>query len=202
MSHLNVYMGSATQQATSVVTQTDQNCYEGGTGCFSIYGFEYKPGFDNAVRPQIPSRKGVSHFLSDAQYISWISDSKLAWTMLSAGVGADPLVEISARPISQEPMVCSVRAELYGSIAKHPFQYIILNLGISESFGFVDVEHLPFPAHMKVDYIRVYQPVGEENIGCDPQDFPTQDYINQYADAYANPNLTTWVDDFHQTIPR
>lgn len=73
---------------------------------------------------------------------------------------------------------------------------------MSENFGFVDLEHLPFPVHMKVDYIRVYQPAGEENIGCDPQDFPTQAYINQYIDAYTNPNLTTWVDDYHQTVPR
>jgi len=112
MSRLNVYMGSITQQATSVVTQTNQNCYEGGTGCFSIYGFEYKPGFDSAVRPQFPWWKSVNYCLCDTQYISWVSDSKLAWTMLAAGVGVDPLVEISARPISQEPMVCSVRAEL------------------------------------------------------------------------------------------
>lgn len=29
----------------------DQNCYEAppGTGCFSVYGIEYKPGFDDAV---------------------------------------------------------------------------------------------------------------------------------------------------------
>lgn len=49
VSHPNEFIGGPTQQATSVVTQTDQNCYEGGTGCFSVYGFEYKPGFDDAV---------------------------------------------------------------------------------------------------------------------------------------------------------
>lgn len=54
-SYLNQFIGSATQQATSVVTQTDQNCYEDGTGCFSIYGFEYEPGFDNAVRLHVAS---------------------------------------------------------------------------------------------------------------------------------------------------
>jgi len=88
------------------------------------------------------------------------------------------------------------------SYIEHPFQYIIVNLGMSKSFGDVDLEHLPFPVHMKVDYIRVYQPKGEENIGCEPPDFPTQAYINQYIEAYSNPNLTTWVDDYHQTMPR
>jgi len=73
---------------------------------------------------------------------------------------------------------------------------------MSEGFGAVDFDHLPFPVDMKVDYIRVYQPQGEENIGCEPPDFPTQAYIDQYIDAYTNPNLTTWVDDYHQTVPR
>lgn len=49
ISRQNSFIGSVTQQATSVVTNTDQNCYEDVLGCFSIYGFEYVPGFDNAV---------------------------------------------------------------------------------------------------------------------------------------------------------
>lgn len=53
ISQPNDFIGGPTQQATSVITQTDQNCYEGSTGCFSVYGFEYKPGFDDAVCPQI-----------------------------------------------------------------------------------------------------------------------------------------------------
>ncbi|KAK7462970.1 hypothetical protein VKT23_007551 [Stygiomarasmius scandens] len=41
----NTYHGAVYQEATSVVTDTDSDCYElGGTGCFSVYGFEYKPG--------------------------------------------------------------------------------------------------------------------------------------------------------------
>jgi len=34
---------------------------------------------------------------------------------------------------------------------------------------------------MSIDYIRVYQPRDAINIGCDPHDFPTQDYINVYV---------------------
>ena len=44
-------MGGVFQQAVSSVTETDQNCYELKKGCFSVYGFEYVPGFDDAVRP-------------------------------------------------------------------------------------------------------------------------------------------------------
>ena len=57
--------------------------------------------------------------------------------------------------------------------------YIIANLGMSENFGTVDLANLPFPAHLRIDYIRVYQPSGQKNIGCDPPDFPTAAYINQ-----------------------
>ena len=81
-------------------------------------------------------------------------------------------------------------------------QYIIMNLGMSYNFGPVDLDHLPFPVHMRVDYIRVYQPSGSINIGCDPANYPTAAYIEQFQEAYTNPNLTTWVDDFKQTIPK
>lgn len=36
----NSFTGSITQQATSVVTKTNQDCYELEQGYFSIYAFE------------------------------------------------------------------------------------------------------------------------------------------------------------------
>lgn len=59
ISNLNTFTGIVTQQATSIVTQTDQNCYEDGTECFSVYGFEYEPGFDDAVCPRIAQPKNT-----------------------------------------------------------------------------------------------------------------------------------------------
>jgi len=162
---LNTYTGGAYQQATSVVTQTNQLCYELLDNCFAIYGFEYQPGFDDA-------------------YISWISDDQIAWTIKAAGLAADTQTQIGARPVPQEPM------------------YILANLGMSTNFGVVDLEHLTFPTTLKLDYVRVYQYADSVNIGCDPPDFPTQAYINTYIEAYTNPNLTTWVDDFGQTVPK
>lgn len=50
---------------------------------------------------------------------------------------------------------------------------------MSTNFGTVDLEHLVFPAHLRVDYIRVYQRKDAINIGCDPKDFPTMTYINE-----------------------
>ncbi|GJE87669.1 glycoside hydrolase family 16 protein [Phanerochaete sordida] len=161
----NTYIGGAFQQATSGVTQTNQEAYELTGGQFSVYGFQYQPGFDGG-------------------YISWIANGKLAWTLKQPGMAADSRVEIGARPIPQEPM------------------YLIANLGMSRNFGEVDLDHLTFPTTMKIDYIRVYQDPDHINYGCDPDDFPTQAYINTYIEAYTNPNLTTWRNDFGQPFPK
>jgi hypothetical protein len=61
----------------------------------------------------------------------------------------------------------------------HPFQ-----LAISEAFETVDAAHLPTPARMLVDYVRVYQRKGQENIGCSPKNFPTESVCSY--DSYFN----------------
>ena len=59
-------------------------------------------------------------------------------------------------------------------------QYIIMNLGLSKNFVWnLDLTTLTFPAAMLVDWVRVYQPKGSTNIGCDPKNAPTMDYIEQ-----------------------
>ncbi len=47
---------------------------------------------------------------------------------------------------------------------------------------------------MLVDYVRVWQVEGEENIGCDPEHAPTAAYIEKHQEAYYNANLTTWTE--------
>ncbi|KAG1715994.1 hypothetical protein ID866_1159 [Astraeus odoratus] len=164
---LNPYKGGAFQQATSGVTQTNPSCYTGASGCFATYGYEYQPGYK-----------------SDGGYISWITNDQVAWTLDAGAMAADSLVEISDRPIPQEPM------------------YLIMNLAISTNFATVDFTDLEFPVTMRIDWVRVYQPKNAINIGCDPKDFPTAAYINEYIEAYSNPNLTTWRDDFGQPFPK
>ncbi|KAG1730800.1 glycoside hydrolase family 16 protein [Suillus occidentalis] len=173
VTQLNSYLGGVYQQSTSGVTNTnayqilDQNCYTQKTGCFSTYGYQYKPGYS-----------------ADGGYISWITNDVVGWTLDAGALVADPVTQISDRPIPQEPM------------------YLITNLGISENFQTVDFTNLIFPATMRIDWIRVYQPQGSINIGCDPKDFPTAAYINEYIEAYTNPNLTTWKNDFKQPFPK
>ncbi|KAI0744973.1 beta-glucan synthesis-associated protein [Earliella scabrosa] len=165
ISGLNDFKGGVYQQATSVVSATNQAAYEFSGYQYAVYGFQYKPGFGDA-------------------YIAWINGGKLAWRITQAGVGPDSISEINGRPVPQEPM------------------YLLVNLGMSPNFGFIDFEHILFPSKMRVDWIRVYQDPNMINIGCDPPDFPTKAYIDKYIRAYTNPDLTTWVDDFKQPIPK
>lgn len=81
-------------------------------------------------------------------------------------MGPDPVAKIGQRTISEEPM------------------YIILNLGISKNFGDVNFDELVFPAIMYVDWVRVYQPEGSINLGCDPKNRPTSNYIEHFKEAY------------------
>jgi hypothetical protein len=69
---------------------TNQDCYEYASSplaepCFSVYGFEYKPGLDG--------------------YIRWINDGKSAWTLQAAGMAANAEAEVGSRPVPYEPMV-------------------------------------------------------------------------------------------------
>ncbi|KAL4266529.1 SKN1/KRE6 family protein [Pleurotus pulmonarius] len=119
----------------------------------------------------------------DDAYITWINDGTPSWTIVARGMGLDTVAEIGPRPIPQEPM------------------YIIANLGFSLKFGPINFEQVTFPTTMAIDWIRVYQPVGKKNFGCDPADFPTASYIQAYPEAYANPNLTVW-SQYGQPMPK
>jgi beta-glucanase (GH16 family) len=125
----------------------------------------------------------VPGYTSNGGYISWITNDQVAWTLDASGMAADALTQIADRPIPQEPM------------------YLIANLGISPNFETPDFTALTFPTTMSIDWIRVYQPKNAINIGCDPKDFPTAAYINEYIEAYSNPNLTTW-EGYGQTFPK
>lgn len=109
-------------------------------------------------------------------YVQWVSDGKPAWKLNPAFVEPDPVSEIDSRPFPTEPM------------------YIIFNLGISQNFATPNWDKLAkyWPAVMSVDYVRVYQREDQYNVGCDPPDYPTQDFINRHLPAYMNANYTLW----------
>ncbi|EGF99707.1 family 16 glycoside hydrolase, partial [Melampsora larici-populina 98AG31] len=116
-------------------------------------------------------------------YQTWSIGDKPTWTLNNTGIGANSASMIGERLVSNEPM------------------YMILNLGISDTFVPVNKARLNFPAKMLIDYVRVYQPKGRKNVGCSPKDYPTEDYINRHLNAYLNVNITTWAQA-NQTFPK
>jgi hypothetical protein len=70
---------------------------------------------------------------------------------------------------------------------------LILNLGFSNSWTFIDWVNLRFPTVMRVDYVRWYQKKGEEMVTCDPPGFETTKYIKDHINAYTNPNFTVSI---------
>ncbi|KAJ4989663.1 hypothetical protein SVAN01_04880 [Stagonosporopsis vannaccii] len=112
-------------------------------------------------------------------YISWQVGDQMMFMMDGRAIG--PNGNIQARQISEEPMS------------------LILNLGISNSWTWIDWEHMKFPAVMRVDYVRWYQKKDEKKlVTCDPPGFETTSYIKEHMNAYTNPNFTQWDETGHK----
>ncbi|KAF7291349.1 GH16 domain-containing protein [Mycena indigotica] len=85
LSKQNSYSGGIWQQATSVVSTTNQDCYQLKSPCFAVHAFEYIPGYDDA-------------------YITWVTDNKVSWTMRGGAVGKNELAQIGPREVTREPL--------------------------------------------------------------------------------------------------
>lgn len=106
-------------------------------------------------------------------YISWFVGKEPAYTMY---VGAlSPNGNVGWRQISREPMS------------------MIFNLGISQSWSYISWDALVFPMVFEIDYVRIYQPKNNISVTCDPEDYPTYDYIKEHPVAYENINSTSWA---------
>ncbi|EGV62414.1 beta-glucan synthesis-associated [Yamadazyma tenuis ATCC 10573] len=78
-------------------------------------------------------------------------------------------------------------------ISKEPMS-IVMNFGLSNNWAYINWPSLIFPSELRIDYVRVYQPSDQKSVTCEPDDYPTQDYINDHLNAYQNVNLTSWTD--------
>lgn len=110
----------------------------------------------------------------DSGYITWHVGDEETWTLDARAIG--PNGNIGKRLIPEEPMS------------------IIANFGMSNSFAGVNLEGIlkQLPATMRIDYIRIYQDEDNQIVGCDPEGYPTTEYIRKHPEPYANPNITSW----------
>ncbi|CCG25571.1 Skn1 protein [Candida orthopsilosis Co 90-125] len=125
---------------------------------------------------------GYEYLNDDATgYITWFVGDDATFSMKSTAL--HPNGNVGWRQIPKEPIS------------------IIMNLGISNSWAYIDWPSLVFPSKMRVDYVRVYQPEDAVNMGCDPANYPTYDYIQQHLNIYQDMNLTTFEDGGY-TFPK
>ncbi|KAJ7094453.1 beta-glucan synthesis-associated [Mycena belliarum] len=163
---------------------TRANGYKGSAVQQAVSGVSHVPpeGFQGSGKQMITY--GFEYW-SDPKdpssgFITWQVNGSATSRMGATAVGPDQGADgsgVGQRLIPVEPMS------------------IILNLGMSMNWQTIDLASMVFPAEMLVDYVRVYQRDGEQNIGCNPPDFPTTDYINNHLEAYSNPNVTLWQWD-------
>ncbi|CCF56320.1 hypothetical protein KAFR_0B00200 [Kazachstania africana CBS 2517] len=108
----------------------------------------------------------------DDGYVRWFVGDTPTFTLYANAL--HPNGNIGWRRISKEPMS------------------MIINLGISNNWAYIDWQMIFFPVTMSVDYVRIYQPNDSISITCDPADYPTYDYIIDHPKAYENVNYTSW----------
>ena len=108
----------------------------------------------------------------DDGYCRWFVGDTPTFTVYSTAL--HPNGNVGWRRISKEPMS------------------IVMNLGISNNWAYIDWRMIFFPVTMSIDYVRLYQPPSAESITCDPEGYPTYDYIQNHLNVYSNANLTSW----------
>ncbi|MCJ1340753.1 hypothetical protein MMC09_006049 [Bachmanniomyces sp. S44760] len=106
--------------------------------------------------------------------ISWFVGNDMSYMMTGDAIG--PNGNIQHRIISEEPMA------------------VVLNMGFSTAWVNIEYGNLKFPTTMYVDYVRWYQRPDSVSVTCDPPGYETTAYIKEHADAYSNPNWTSWDD--------
>ncbi|KAK9249155.1 beta-glucan synthesis-associated [Lipomyces tetrasporus] len=109
---------------------------------------------------------------TESGYIEWEVGDERTYILYGQAIGENG--NIGARQISEEPMS------------------IILNLGLSNSWTYIDWPTIEFPRMMYIDYVRIYQLEGSEILTCDPEGYPTTEYISNHSAAYSNYNYTSW----------
>ncbi|KAG7086517.1 hypothetical protein E1B28_002469 [Marasmius oreades] len=159
----NPYHGSPLQQAVSALTKVPADGFQG-----------------------IPNRRFVTYGFEywgnpddrSNSFVTFQVDGQPSYRMGYGAVGPDKGEggsQVGQRIVPEEPM------------------YILLNMGISPNWQNINLETLLFPAEMLFDYVRIYQRKGHVNVGCNPKDYPTADYISRHLDQYTAINATKWT---------
>ncbi|GMM45845.1 beta-glucan synthesis-associated protein [Pichia kluyveri] len=114
------------------------------------------------------------------EYLNDDNDGYVRWF-----VGNDPTLTVYANALAPNGNIG------WRQISKEPMSMVV-NMGISKNWAYIDFPSIPFPVTFEIDSIRIYQPSDAISTTCDPEDYPTYDYINDHPLAYQNWNNTLW----------
>lgn len=175
--------GNATSDQYQIydTTITRPNTYRGSAVQQAVSGLVGLPSDMFQGSGQVLRTMGFEYWANPSSrqdgFITWQADGKPTYRLGASSMAPDMGAtgsQVGQRLIPEEPMS------------------IVLNLGISPNWQAIDLSTMIFPAELRFDYVRVYQRKGSTNIGCNPKDYPTTDYINNHIEAYTNHNITTW----------
>lgn len=121
------------------------------------------------------------------EYLNDNDDGYLRWF-----IGDDPTFTVYANALAPNGNIGWRR------ISKEPMS-VVVNLGISQNWAYIDFPSIKFPATFEIDYVRIYQPNDSISITCDPEDYPTVDYIDAHPKAYNIWNYTLWNQTGYST---
>ena len=155
---------------------TQMNTWNGGPFQQAVSGTTYlNPAWYDQSKERAFQRYGLEVNNNETDgYISWYVGDKPSYTMYAGALA--PNGNVDQRTISKEPMS------------------IVMNLGISSNWVYIDYADLVFPTVQEIDYVRIYQEEGRGSLTCDPPGYETTGYIQDHIKAYLNPNLTSWSD--------
>ncbi|KAF9908177.1 hypothetical protein EC991_010198 [Linnemannia zychae] len=152
-------------------------------GEFVKVGLEYWPGHMNSSTTNDPN---------DDAYIQFSLNNQRQPPLLTSSSNA-PSSNINNNEWYRDAKYLSSNT----GIPQEPMS-IVLSLGLLQDELLLDPE-LTFPAIMKIDYIRLYQPRQDVNgkkdrLLCDPEGHPTAAYIREHSRAYSDPGLRSWAE--------
>ena len=102
------------------------------------------------------------------EYLNDDDDGYLTWY-----VGMDPTVTVHSKALGPNGNIG------HRLMSKEPMS-LVMNFGISNNWAYIDWNALHFPLTMRIDHVRIYQPEDAINVSCDPDDYPTSNYIETH----------------------
>lgn len=124
-------------------------------------------------------------------FITWQSAGKPTARMGASAVGPNnqnPETDamVGQRLIPEEPMSIILNLGISSMLSPSYHLLSFTNAIFPANWQTITPSTLEFPAEMLIDYVRVYQRKGQTNIGCDPVDYPTAEYIANHLDTYSS----------------